>query len=210
MLTTGSLSFSYSNQTVLKFPDILIEKGAHTLIIGPSGCGKTTLLHLLAGLRQPQSGVVNIKDVNIFQLSTGALDQFRGQHIGIVFQTPHFVPALNVTDNIALAQQLSGRTVDQSRIEALLTRLSIEEKGNKKTDELSIGEQQRVAIARALINNPEVIFADEPTSALDDVNTDAVIDLLIEQADESGATLIVVTHDNRLKDRFNHKIELGV
>ncbi|MFT4567630.1 MAG: ABC-type lipoprotein export system ATPase subunit [Saprospiraceae bacterium] len=210
MLSTRNLSFQFTGQAALSFPDIDIVEGSHSLIIGPSGCGKTTLLHLLAGLRSPSTGKVTIDKTDLTTLSSGALDQFRGKHIGIVFQTPHFVNALNVYDNIILAPQLSGKKLDRQRVLTILDRLGIREKENKLTEELSIGEQQRVAIARALINQPKIIFADEPTSALDDNNTKAVVDLLIEQATASNATLIVVTHDNRLKDLFSNRIELGV
>ncbi|MFT6808555.1 MAG: ABC-type lipoprotein export system ATPase subunit [Saprospiraceae bacterium] len=210
MLSTRNLSFQFTGQAALSFPDIDIVEGSHSLIIGPSGCGKTTLLHLLAGLRSPSTGKVTIDKTDLTTLSSGALDQFRGKHIGIVFQTPHFVNALNVYDNIILAPQLSGKKLDRQRVLTILDRLGIREKENKLTEELSIGEQQRVAIARALINQPKIIFADEPTSALDDNNTKAVVDLLIEQARASNATLIVVTHDNRLKDLFSNRIELGV
>jgi len=210
MLNTRNLSFQFSGQPSLTFPDLEIEKGSHSLILGPSGCGKTTLLHLLAGLRSPSTGNVTIGDTDITALSSGALDQYRGKNIGIVFQTPHFVNSLNVYDNIVLASQLSGKKVEKSRVLAILNRLGIAEKETKLTESLSIGEQQRVAIARALINEPKIIFADEPTSALDDNNTKAVIDLLVEQANSSNATLVVVTHDNRLKELFNDRIELGI
>ncbi|MCL4118221.1 UNVERIFIED_CONTAM: hypothetical protein GTU68_063398 [Idotea baltica] len=165
---------------------------------------------MLAGLRSPSTGNVSIDNTNLTSLSSGALDQYRGKNIGIVFQTPHFVNSLNVYENIILASQLSGRKVEKTRVLAILDRLGIRDKENKLTESLSIGEQQRVAIARALINEPKIIFADEPTSALDDNNTKAVIDLLIEQANSSNATLVVVTHDNRLKDLFTDRIELGI
>lgn len=208
MLRTNQLTYQFADQPQLSFPDIHISKGQHHLVIGPSGCGKTTLLHLLAGLRRPLSGSIIINDQDMSSLSSGALDQYRGEHIGIIFQTPHFVNSLNVIDNITLAQELSGRKVDSSRARDLLERLGIGSKEKILTESLSIGEQQRVAIARALINQPPIIFADEPTSALDDQNAQAVVSLLKEQADSSGATLIVVTHDNRLQDQFTYKIAL--
>jgi len=209
MLTTQNLSFSYSGASgALTFPDIHIAPGHHTLIIGRSGCGKTTLLHLLAGLRKPKSGSVNILDTDITDLSSDRLDGFRGKHIGMIFQVPHFMRALTVNENIAIAQSLSGQKISQSRIDDRLKDLNLFEKKNKKTHELSVGEQQRVAIIRAVVNQPKIIFADEPTSALDDHNTNQVINLLKSQADQCDATLIVVTHDQRLKDNFTNMIEL--
>ncbi len=208
MLKTQSLSFSYSNTDVLNFPDIDVQVGSHTLIIGSSGSGKTTLLHILAGLRKPDSGRIVIDGIDITKLTGTQLDRFRGEKVGVVFQTPHFIGSLSVGENIAIARQLSGRSVDHESIANLLDRLHIGDKGNRPTYDLSVGEQQRVAIARALVNHPQIIFADEPTSALDDSNTSAVVDLLREQAEASGATLIVVTHDKRLKDYFTNQIEL--
>ena len=136
------------------------------------------------------------------------MDHFRGKNIGIVFQKSYFVRALTVEENLALTQKLAGLPVSKNRIKELLDRLNIGHKLNSKTDSLSQGEQQRVAIARALINKPAIILADEPTSALDDHNCDQVIDLLVKQAQEEQATLLIVTHDGRLKDQFSKKIIL--
>jgi len=208
MIKTKSISYKYEGQKAISFPNIAIDQGKHTLILGDSGCGKTTLLQVLAGLRKPTTGSVVIQDVDIVKLGAEKLDKFRGEHIGIIFQTPHFIRALTVEENLKMAQQLSGRSIDDSTVANILTQLNIKDKANKKTQALSVGEQQRVAIARALINSPRVIFADEPTSALDDFNTDRVIDLLKSQAEQSGATLLVVTHDKRLKDNFSNRVEL--
>jgi len=208
MLSTNNLQFSYDNKTVLQFPDIHCQKGAHWLLLGQSGCGKTTLLHLLGGLLTPKVGNVSIGATNLSNLSGGKLDRFRGKNIGIIFQKSHFVRSLNVGENLALAQQLAGLPISKSRISLLLNRLNIGHKMYAPTSSLSQGEQQRVAIARAIINQPAIILADEPTSALDDTNTDEVIGLLEEQANEVEATLLVVTHDGRLKSRFQNQINL--
>jgi len=208
MLQTENLQYAYDANTKLAFPDIRCETGEKLLLLGNSGCGKTTLLHLLGGLLTPKEGQVSVGDTNISQLSGAKLDQFRGKNIGIIFQKSHFVRSLTVGENLALAQQLAGEKTDKSRIQHLLNRLNIGHKFNSKTSSLSQGEQQRVAIARALINKPKVILADEPTSALDDKNTEEVIQLLEESANEVQATLIVVTHDGRLKERFKNYISL--
>jgi putative ABC transport system ATP-binding protein len=208
MLYTQGLQYAYPGAKRMEFPDIHCENGEHMLIIGRSGTGKTTLLHLLAGLLSPHEGEIKIAGKDIAQMRGRALDKFRGQHIGIIFQKSHFVSALHVSDNLQLASYLAGVKEDKDRIQGLLERLNLAEKLHKKTKELSQGEQQRVAIARALLNRPDLILADEPTSSLDDENTNAVIELLEKEAELAGATLVIVTHDQRLKDRFERRVEL--
>lgn len=208
MLATKQLQFSYTRNQVMNFPDFNLQKGEHWLLLGQSGSGKTTLLHLLGGLLSPTGGSIRIGDTELGDLRASALDQFRGKNIGIVFQKSHFVRALSVGENLMLAQQLAGIKPNRERSIELLERLNIADKLRLKPDRLSIGEQQRAAIARALINQPPIILADEPTSALDDHNATEVIDLLEEQANELGSTLLVVTHDKRLKDRFPKQIAL--
>lgn len=208
MLKSEALTFHYNSGPDLAFPDIHCKRGEHWLLLGQSGSGKTTLLNLLAGLRTPKSGTILVGDTAINQLSASKLDQFRGQHIGIIFQQSHFIRALTVEENLQLAQKLAGLKIDSNKIKTMLDRLNIGHKLKSKTKDLSVGEQQRVAIARALINEPFVILADEPTSALDDVNTSQVIQLLKEQAQVANATLVIVTHDNRLKVQFEKQIQL--
>lgn len=208
MLKTSSLQFAYDTQNRFQFPDIEADRSEHLLVIGGSGKGKTTFLHLLAGLLRPTSGKIEVGDTDISQLSTQQLDQFRGKHIGIVFQKSHFVASLNVQDNLLLAQYLAGESQNIERVKHLLERLHLGNKLKSRTSELSQGEQQRVAIARALLNRPDVILADEPTAALDDANCFEVIDLLKEQALEAKASLVIVTHDQRLKDVFKKHIEI--
>lgn len=208
MLETRNLRYSYDNASPLHFPDIRCQKGEQWLLLGQSGSGKTTLLHLLGGLLTPQYGSIKVDDTDIARLKGSSLDQFRGQHIGIIFQTAHFVKSLTVEENLILAQQLASVKMDKSRIIHILDKLNLVHKLKSKPNDLSVGEQQRVAIARALINRPSVILADEPTSALDDKNTEEVIQLLEQQAAEVGATLLIVTHDGRLKNYFTNQIDI--
>lgn len=208
MLRTQGLNFVYPQGERLTFPDLLCNDGEHCLILGQSGSGKTTLLHLIAGLRTVQSGSIVLNDTKMNELSAGQLDRFRGRNIGIVFQQSHFVRSLTLEENLSLAQRLAGLPVNYSRISSILAQLNLAHKLRAKPDALSIGEQQRAAIARAVLNQPALILADEPTSALDDANTEQVIQLLQEQAASVNATLLIVTHDNRLKTRFEQQIQL--
>jgi lipoprotein-releasing system ATP-binding protein len=208
MVQTHNLKFQYSEGASFSFPDMVCGKGEHMLILGESGKGKTTLLHLLAGMLQPYAGHVNIGNQNTSQLSGAAMDKFRGQHVGIVFQTSHFLESLSVEDNLIMPQFLAGKTIDRLRARNLLNQLNLSNKATAKPKQLSVGEQQRVAIARAVMNNPTLILADEPTSALDDFNAQQVIHLLEQQAKDNGASLIIVTHDKRLKDNFSQQIIL--
>ena len=208
MLKTQSLLFAYNSQTEFQFPDIALESGENLLILGESGIGKTTLLHLMAGLLSPQSGSVELMGTELHKLSSKQLDRFRGQHIGLVFQSPHFIQALSVEENLALVQHLSGNSRDNQRIQEVLESLGIGHKLRKKPRQLSQGEQQRASIALAVINNPQLILADEPTASLDDKNCKKVATLLKEQAAATGAHLVIITHDQRLKDEFQNTLTL--
>lgn len=208
MVKINGLTYNYSSEVQLKFPDFSLSKGEQALILGQSGCGKTTLLHLLSGLLKPNSGAVDVENENISKMSGARLDNFRGANIGIVFQTPHFIEALTVKENLTLTQTLAGKSKNVGKVKTLLADLGVESKLNSKLNALSVGEKQRISIARALVNSPALILADEPTSALDDKNCDAVLRLVREQAKKHNSTLLIVTHDNRLKDQFDKRIEL--
>ena len=207
MIKTKDLAFNYDNQVFFKFPNINLKSNEDLLIIGSSGIGKTTLLHLLAGLLNSNSGSIELFGKELNQLSSHQLDRFRKNNIGIVFQRPHFVNSLTVKENLQLAQYI-GNKKNNNRIDSILKNLNILDKSNKKTNLLSQGEKQRASIALAIVNSPKLILADEPTSSLDDSNCSNVIKLLKKQATEYGAQLIVITHDSRLKKHFNKSIEL--
>lgn len=208
MIEVEPLSYVYPGSDALYFPAFSCGKQEKLLITGPSGSGKTTLLHLLAGLRQPHSGEVRIGDQSLSSMSSARRDRFRGQHIGLVFQQMHFVQSLDVLENVMLQQYLAGLPQDSRRAKGLLDRLGLLHKKRRPIRHLSLGEQQRVAIARALVNSPAVMLADEPTSSLDDANSLRVTNLLEEMAAAEQAVLLVVTHDQRLKDLFPNQISL--
>jgi putative ABC transport system ATP-binding protein len=196
-------------QIVVKIDRLNIAQGEHTLLLGPSGSGKTTLLNVLSGLALSLNGKVNIDGISINALTNAQRDKFRSQKIGLVMQRLHLISALNVEDNLLLTQRLAGLPRNTKRINEVLAALQIENKAHKFPRHLSQGEAQRVAIARAILNRPKLVLADEPTSALDDANCDAAIDLLFAQAREHGATLIVATHDARIKKHFVRIYTLG-
>lgn len=206
MLETKNLRFKYDNNLELNFPDIKTSK-ENLLILGASGVGKTTFLHLLSGLLKPINGEIDLLGTKISKLKMSEMDRFRGKNIGIVFQKPHFINSLTVKENLQLAQYISKKS-DKNRIQSLLESLGIEDKANKKTQNLSQGEKQRVSIALAIVNSPKLILADEPTSSLDDLNCDKVINILKNQASKYKAKLIIITHDYRLKKHFKNTVSL--
>lgn len=207
-IEASGLHYSYPGGTKMSFPDLCFGRGEHWLITGSSGSGKTTLLHLLAGLRQPDGGKVSVNGNNLADMRRAELDRFRGREIGIVFQTSHFVQSLNVLENLELAAFLAGKKTDKARNKNLLDRLGLEHKGRKKPHQLSVGEQQRAGIARAMVNRPSVVLADEPTASLDDENCRKMIELLRQECSESNATLITVTHDQRVKELIQKVVAL--
>lgn len=209
MLKTKQITFRYENSPqMFSFPDISANPNETTLILGKSGTGKTTLLHLLGLLLKPLSGSIRLNNKELTELSAKELTKVRASHFGIIFQKTHFVTSINVKDNLLLANYLADKKQAFEQLETLVTQLNIADLLTKKTYQLSGGEQQRVSIARALMNQPSVILADEPTSNLDDENCGRVANLLTEQAQQIGASLIIVTHDQRLKDRFSNQILL--
>ena len=203
------LKAGYGTKAVVSLASLQIEKGEHTLLLGPSGCGKTTLLNVVSGIASPLAGQVAINGTALEKLAVGDRDRFRGKHIGLVMQRLHLISALTISKNLRLAQKLADIEVNDSIISAALEKLGVADKLERYPRELSQGEAQRVAIARAVINRPALILADEPTSALDDANCLAAIDLLFDQAATYGATLIVATHDQRIRARFKRVVQLG-
>ncbi|MDP6908495.1 MAG: ATP-binding cassette domain-containing protein [Flavobacteriales bacterium] len=208
MLTTNNLEYSYPNGPTFRFPDLSVDSRDVQLILGASGKGKTTLLHLLAGLMNAESGTVELKGSQLRELKGSARDRFRGNHIGIIFQQAQFIRSITIMQNLQLARTLAGLKQNLNIAKDLLDELGIGDKADLYPQSLSIGERQRASIARALITSPDVVLADEPTSSLDDRNCQKVADLLQKTVTGHNAALVIVTHDRRLKDRFPNSVEI--
>lgn len=209
MLKTSGLKVQYSRERLIVFPDIELKKGEQLLVHGPSGSGKTSLLNLLSGLLKPTEGKISLQAVYYHQLSSIQMDHFRGKHIGICLQRPQFIPSLNVLENLQLVLYLAQKQMPLSELKSKLDSLSLGKLVGSKVNQLSPGEQQRLMLLRAIIHEPELILADEPSSSLDDRHAEEMIQILLEQCKSLNSTLIVVSHDARIKSRFEHQILLA-
>lgn len=208
MLEIRDLRHEYGGRTVLSVPSWSVPKGEASLVIGPSGSGKSTLIGIIAGLVSPTAGRVSVAGEEITALAAVKRDSFRAVHIGLVPQTLHLIGVLSVRDNLRLARKLASLAADEAGIDQSLESLGIAPLAAAKARDLSVGEAQRVAIARAVVNRPQLILADEPTSALDDANCAKALALLRGQAAACGATLVIATHDERIRRQFTHRLEL--
>lgn len=187
-----------------------LAAGERACVVGGSGSGKTTLLHVLAGIVSPTKGRVRHGETDLFALKEAARDRFRAEKIGYVFQTAQLLQGLSAMENVALAASLAGlgRADARSKAEAILKRVELGHRLDARPGTLSVGEQQRVGIARALVTKPAVVLADEPTASLDERRSAEVLDLLDEVVGEAGATLLLVTHEPRVRDRFERVLDL--
>jgi putative ABC transport system ATP-binding protein len=209
MIALRDLRHRYGDNVALRLDEWNVAQGERWLVLGASGSGKTTLLHVIAGLIRPTQGRVEIAGQELSSLSGSALDRFRGAAVGIVLQALHLVRHLSVRDNLRLAQYMAHLPQDDTRIANALSALGVADKAARHPAELSEGERQRVAIARAVVNRPKLLLADEPTANLDDASAALAIELLAEQAARHGATLVVATHDARVKAKFRERLELA-
>lgn len=212
MIEVKNLTKTYGKKhsifTALDDVSFSIPDGASVAIIGKSGSGKSTLMHVMSGLDRPNVGQVVIDGVDILKLKNKAVDRFRSEKIGFIFQA-FFVQANETTyDNVALPLEIarvSART-RKKRIEDALTIVELADKFKQKAKNLSGGQKQRLAIARAIVNNPSIIFADEPTGNLDSTTGEKIEELLFGLNKDSGSTLIIVTHDTDLASKCDIQI----
>ena len=202
---------------IIAIDELRLDPGEHLFVRGASGSGKTTLLNLLAGIHLPDSGTITLLGTDLASLSASRRDQFRADHIGVVFQQFNLLPYLTALENVVLSCAFSSRKKDRAAQSAkvsegardLLRALNLgAEVDDAPVSDLSVGQQQRVAVARALIGGPEILIADEPTSALDAENRDRFLELLFSVAERQGSTLLFVSHDPQLARHFDRAIEL--
>jgi ABC-type lipoprotein export system ATPase subunit len=193
---------------VLDVPQLALAAGEQVALRGASGTGKTTLLHVIAGIVRPDAGSVRVAGEDVARLDEAARDAWRAQHVGYVFQTFNLLQGFSALENVALASMFAG-PAKVERARELLERVGLAGRLDYLPRKLSIGQQQRVAVARALVNSPQLVLADEPTGNLDRANAEAALALLRETCRESGAALLVVSHDERVVERFERVLDLA-
>jgi len=191
-----------------------VAGGEIVSIIGPSGSGKTTLLNIMGGLDQATAGLIKVGNIEVTELSTSQLTEYRRKTVGHIFQTLNLIPTLTAAENAELPMLALGvpKNERNKKVGALLEVVGLTHRANHKPDELSGGEQQRVAIASALANDPPVILADEPTGELDSVNARIVTEFLVKVNRELDKTIVMVTHDANVARAANRilRIEDGI
>jgi putative ABC transport system ATP-binding protein len=212
MLATRDLTKEYQSGTsrlaVLRDVTFEIPQGAFVAIVGPSGSGKTTLLGLLAGLDLPSRGAVVLDGVDLNALDEDGRAKLRGEKVGFIFQSFQLIPTLTAAENVQVPLELRGESDAATRARDLLARVGLGDRTHHYPNQLSGGEQQRVAIARAFANRPRILFADEPTGNLDGTTGDKIVALLDQLNRESGATVVIVTHDLQLAEHAQRVIRL--
>jgi putative ABC transport system ATP-binding protein len=195
----------------MRVAEFTVPLGASTALVGPSGSGKTTLLGLIAGTLRADSGSIYVNDQAITDFNDAELGRYRIRNVGQVFQAFELLGYLTVFENVMLPWYIAGRGSKaniRKRAAELLLGVGLESKQSAMPGELSQGEQQRVAVCRAMLNNPPVLLADEPTGNLDQENKQNVVDLLVEQARHNNSTLLMVTHDESLLDKFDSVLDM--
>lgn len=215
LLAATNLRFAFDavHEPVVDLAELNIDPGQHTAVVGPSGCGKTTLLRLLTGILTPTSGTIELAGHRLDRLSDARRRAIRIATVGFVFQRFALLEYCSALENILVPLRLHGAVaLDSSatdRAEELARAAGISHTLKRRPDRLSQGEQQRVAICRALITNPRLIACDEPTGNLDPTRAESVLSLILEQANRTDATVLLVTHDHGLLGHFGNVLDMG-
>lgn len=185
-----------------------ITKGEFTVIVGPSGSGKTTLLNMIGGLDKPTSGTIEVGGVNLTDLPSSQLIDFRMNNVGFIFQSYNLIPVLTAKENVEFVMQLQGKSKKEctDRATELLEAVGLGDRINSRPSKLSGGQQQRVAVARALASNPRFVLADEPTANLDSKSTENLLDIMLKLNEKEGATFVFSSHDQRVVNKARRVI----
>lgn len=205
-LVAEQLVTGYQNRPVARLGHLEVRAGDSAVLLGSSGSGKTTLLLAIAGLAQVLSGRAEVRGESLHRQYGVAADHRRGKLLGFIFQNIHLIAGLSVLDNVLIAAFAVGVAQDRSRALQLLEAMNLGELAHRRAETLSRGQAQRVAIARAMLLRPSLILADEPTASLDDASCDAVASLLLKAMHDTGAALLIATHDQRLRQRFGSQV----
>lgn len=193
---------------VLDIPQLDVNTGEMVAIIGPSGCGKSTLLHMIGGVIQANEGTILVNQVDISKLDERERDRFRSQQIGYVFQDFHLIPSLSAEENVKLVLPQMSRQEQEALLSDWFERVGLADRRKHQPGQLSRGQQQRVALIRALIARPKIVLADEPTGSLDYETAGQMMELMLNLCSASGQTLLCVTHDLPLAEKFPKVIHM--
>ena len=214
MIVAKEIDFSYSvGGFRLRVDELQVGRGEKVGLIGPSGCGKTTLLGLLAGILVPTTGRIDVGEVDVASLKDEDRQDYRALTMGLIFQEFELLEYLDLLDNVLLPYRISPvlalDAAVRERAETLIGAVGLSGKNHQYPRRLSQGERQRIAVCRALVTRPTVLFGDEPTSNLDPANRDHILDMLWEYCGETGAPIVMVTHDHEILARFDRTIDMG-
>jgi len=193
---------------ILDISRFQLERGEQMVLVGPSGCGKTTMLHVIAGIRRADTGVIRIGGTDIASLSEHGRDRFRAAKMGYIFQTFNLLPGFSALENVLLGMTFARGRKDPARARMLLDRVGLTARASHKPAALSVGEQQRVAVARALANRPALILADEPTANVDRAPQEQIVALIREICREENISLLMVTHSHEVAAQFSRVDQL--
>ncbi len=203
------LSSAAGPVNILRGIDLAIERGETVAMVGPSGAGKSSLLMVVGGLERATAGTIEVAGQSLERLDEDGLAAFRRENVGIVFQGFHLIPTMTALENVALSLEFAGVPDAFARAAEALRHVGLEHRLKHYPAQLSGGEQQRVAIARAFVGKPKLLLADEPTGNLDGVTGRAIVDLLFALASETGATLLLITHDEALAHRCRRVVHIA-